>query len=394
MAVQDRLQTLLAQNVVTGIDFVYVHPNQTTLDVYFLRSPATLTVPLVGNLPATSVRIYSPSGGERLPEVPVNNVQWVVINGRDVMRATTASPGDFSRYRFHIEDKRIDPYFNDRFFSFKANCESDLDCAPAAHECPPEPLVDFPVDYTARDFWSFQRALLDFASQRYPTWQDRLEADVGVMLVEVMSALGDEFAYYQDRVGREAHLETASERRSLRRLARLVDYNIHDGLGASTWLDFEIAAGPRQNIPAGTVVVESGEVDPATGLPRAGARMQFEVGRGLSESYPPSLAKNYEVLGVRNEFLPHQWDEDDVCLPVGATEIYINGNHKIDLPFDDAPAGKAPGKWVLLQTKPIDPAIAARAWMVRLIAIEDATDPVFAQPITLLRWEPEHATPF
>ena len=390
MTVPDRLQELLepAQKKVTGIDFVYVHPNQTTLDVYFLRPPADLTAPLVNNVRTYMIRIYS----EGLPDVTVIDVDWVPVNNPHVMRVTTASPGDFSRYRLHIEDDRIDPYFNDLYFSFKANCESDLDCAPAAHECAIEPLVDFPVDYTARDFWSFRRALLDFASERYPSWQDRLEADVGVMLVELMSALGDEFAYYQDRIGREAYLETASQRRSLRRLARLVDYDIHDGLGASTWLDFEVNA--LADIPAGRVVVEPGEVDPATGLPRAGARMQFEVGRGLSESYPPATAKKYSVDPVRNEFLPHQWDEDDLCLPRGSTELYIQGAHEAHLTFDDLPDDKEPGKWVLLQTRPLNPAIAARAWMVRLINIIKKTDPVFGVPITRLRWEAEQATPF
>jgi hypothetical protein len=395
MVVKDRLESLLAQNVVTGIDFVYVQPNQTTLDVYFLRAPATLTVPLINDVSANAISIESPSGGERLPKVPVTNVQWVAIATRDVMRVTTAFPGDFSRYRFHIEDARIDPFFNDRFFSFKANCESDLDCAPREHECPPEALVDFPIDYTARDFWGFRRALLDFASERYPSWQDRLEADVGVMLAEVMSALGDEFAYSQDRIGREAYLESATQRRSLRRLARLVDYDLHDGLGASTWLDFKVAAG-GSNIPAGTAVVEPGKIDTATGLPEPGKRMQFEVGRGLAESFsiPPALPKNYVVHSLRNFFLPHQWDEDDLCLPRGSTDLYIKGHHKANLPFDDAPPDKDPGKWVLLQTKPLNAAIAARALMVRLIEIEDRFDPVFAQNITLIRWEPEQATPF
>ena len=47
--------------------------------------------------------------------------------------------------------------------------------------------MDFPVDYQARDFNSYRQALLEFASQRYPDWHDRLEADVGIMLAEVMS---------------------------------------------------------------------------------------------------------------------------------------------------------------------------------------------------------------
>src|SRR5262249_8460229 len=132
----------------------------------------------------------------------------------------------------------------------------DFDCEPPPHECPPEAPVDFPVDTTARDFWSFRTALLDFATQRYPDWKDRLEADVGVMMAEIWSHLGDEMAYYQDRVAREASFETASQRRPLRRQARLVAYVIHDGLGATGWLDVQVKPTSigAQNLPAGVVV--------------------------------------------------------------------------------------------------------------------------------------------
>jgi hypothetical protein len=385
MAAAERLVALLAQNQVTGIDFVYVSTNQTTLDVYFLRAPSGLAVPLVNDLPLSAVRIYSPSGGERLPVVPVKSLQWVIVNGRDVLRLQTATPGDFSIYRLHIEDARIDRFYNDVRFSFKANCPSDLDCEPLPHECPLEPPVDFLVDYTARDFWSFRRALLDFASQRYPTWQDRLEADVGNMLAEVMSALGDEFAYNQDRIGREAFFETATERRSLRRHASLVDYHIHDGLGATTWLDFQVNA-------AGAVTAGTPVTDPT-------GRVTYEVGRGLAESFAiaPAVPRSYAVDPARTVLLPHQWDKDDVCLPVGATELFVEGTHQADLPLDDVPPGKPPGRWVLLVTKPTNPAVKARAWMVRLIAVTDTTDPVLPplpHPITRLQWEEGQATPF
>src|SRR5215831_15563352 len=385
MAVPERLVALQAQNVVTGIDFVYVFSNQITLDVYFLRPPSTLAVPLVGNLAQNAIHIYSPSGGDSLPVVPVQSILWTVVNGRDVLRITTTQPGDFSRYRMRIDDARIDRYFNDVWFSFKANCPSDLDCALPAHECPPEPPVDFAVDYTARDFWSFRRALLDFASQRYPKWQDRLEADVGNMLAEVMSALGDEFAYNQDRIAREAYLETATQRRSLRRHASLVDYHIHDGLGAATWLDFAVnAAG---NIAAGTLVTD------------ALGKVQFETGRGFSESFaiPPTLPKSYPVDTARNVLLPHQWDEDDTCLAAGSTELFIEGAHAADLPLDDTPPGQPPGRWVVLVTKPTDPAVKARTVVVRLITVEDTFDlvlPPQPHPITRLVWQSDQATPF
>ena len=386
----DRLEQLLkpAQNLVTGIDFVYVSPNQTTLDVFFLRPPGTLSVPLT-NLPQSALRIYSPSGGERHAEVPVTGIAWVTAFGRDVLRITTAYPGDFSRYRLHIEDPRIDRFYNDVWFSFKANCPSEFDCKPPEHECPPDSVVDFPVDYTARDFWSFRRALLDFATQRYPAWQDRLEADVGVMFAEALSALGDEFAYYQDRVGREGYLETATQRRSLRRLANLVDYHVHDGLGASTWLDFAVNADGT--IAAGTPVSD------------VRGRVAFEVGHGIGETLAATPAA-YTVSPDVNSMAAYQWDVDDVCLPVGATELFVFGHHAAKLPLDDLPPGRSPGKWLLLRTDPANPAVRARAWMVRIIAREDLVDQVLADPnlsgsvpptdVTRLQWEPAQATPF
>lgn len=387
----DRLEQLVAQNRVTAVDFVYVWPAQTQLDVFFLRDPLTLLEPLNQAPKAIAtgqLRIVSPSGGDTLAAVPIAGIAWAVNDSRNVLRITTPIAGDFSRYRLVIADARIDPYpYADAHgrrrdeFSFKANCPSDLDCEPGPHECPPESPVDVPVDYRARDFWSFRRALLDFAAQRYPDWKDRLEADLGVMLAEVMSAAGDELAYVQDRVAREAHLETASERRSLRRLARLVDYEPDDGLGASAWLDVTVApAQQNQPMPAGAKIADRDR------------RITFEVGRGLRDA-----GTSFLVDVRRNELSPHLWDEDDLCLPIGSTSLYVNGHHAAVLGFDDPPTAPT-GKWVLLETRPATPGVTARAWMVRLVEVDDGgatlTDPVFNQPITRLGWEPAQATPF
>lgn len=409
MAAPERLAALLAQDQVTGIDFVYVYENQTTLDVFFLRDPVTLAVPLndsVNGLAQSVIRIYSPSGGEHLSAVPIKPpMVWAKVENRDVLRIETAMPGDFSLYRLNIDDPRIDHFYNDVLFSFKANCPSDLDCKPPPHECAVDPPVDFPVDYTARDFWSFRQALLDFASQRYPQWQDRLEADVGNMLVEVMSALGDEFAYNQDRIAREAYLETATERRSLRRHAALVDYHVHDGLGASTWLDFTIIPGKFGNIPAGAQVWEPGNWSKAEPVEKrlAGSRIVYEVGRRLTDQFaekpkPGELfdgrPKLFGVNSALNRLSPHIWNIEDVCLPVGSTMLYIDDHHQSDLLFDDFPNSGLPGKWVLLKTNPVDADVLARNWMVRLIEITDTKDLVFNRAITKLVWEEAQATPF
>jgi hypothetical protein len=386
MSAPDRIASLKAQDQVTGIDFINVDASQTILDIYFLRSVTTLASPLPGTVDPSDILIYSTTEG--LPAIEIlPPLNWLVVDGQDVLRVITNAPGDFTLYKLKIEDARIDPYYNDVSFSFKANCPSDLDCAPPEHECPPDEMVDFPVDYLARDFWSFRRALLDFASLRYPDWTDRLEADAGIMMAELMSAVGDEMAYYQDRVAREAYLETATQRRSVRRHARLVDYHLHDGLGAFVWLEITVGAGSH--------MIDAGETVYA--LSSGDARIDFEIGYGLNETV---ALKKYNVDAARNVLLPHLWDEDHTCLPVGTTSMYLEGHHAANLPFDDfaidANTGKhTAGKWVLLKTSPATPAQPVRKQMVRLTTITDTIDPVLAPgPITFIQWEQEHALQF
>ncbi|HMH23942.1 MAG TPA: hypothetical protein VK563_19285 [Puia sp.] len=387
MSAPDRIADLLAstQTRVTGIDFIYVYPNQQDLDVYFLRKVDTLDSPMPGTLSADDILIYS-TGGE-LPKIAVSpTLNWTTLNGQSVLQLHAMQAGDFALYKFKIEDARLDPYYNDISFSFKANCPSDLDCKPPAHECPPDDLPDFPIDYLARDFWSYRAALLDFASLRYPGWADRLEADAGVMMAELMSAVGDEMSYYQDRVSREAYLETATQRRSIRRHARLVDYDMHDGLGATTWLDFTVKAGNagviNPAVPAGSDVAAIGD---------NGVQTDFAAGRGLAGAIK---GIGYGVDVDRNEFAPHIWDKEQVCLLVGTTSFYLEKHVAADLPFDDSVPGKPDGKWVLLQTRPTDPAQEPRAQLVRLVEVTDGTDPVLGVDITFIRWEDDQALQF
>ncbi len=415
MAAIDRIENLHQRDDIVGLDFVYVSEDQKTLLVFFHPSATKTPQQVLGAIQAAFIRIYSPSGGEWLPEVPLDPAfppAWVTSFGRRVLRVITIEPGDFSRYRFRLNHPLIDPYFQEVGFSFKANCPSDLDCAPRPHECPDDDLVDYPVNYQARDFWSIRQALLDFASERHPDWKDRLEADLGMMLAEVMSAMGDEFAYYQDRISREGYFETATQRRSLRRHARMVDYYLHDGKGGSTWLDFAVdASAPVHIISAGTPVW----VPPPSILsaePPAHRRGRspsvFEVGHGIVQGHsgltPPLgvLASqtniypspNFNLRNGANEMSAYQWDENDTCLLVDSTFLHVVGHHAADLPLEDFTNPDVPGKWVVLKTNPLDASVPARTWLVRLIHVTNEVDPLTATNITRLEWEASQATKF
>ncbi len=413
MAGEDRLTILLKQSAVTGIDFVQVvdPEDQTVLRVFFLINPDKLNEPIINtadlpvDVPTDSVTIRSVSGGERLAEAQVVRTTYkqVSLNGkkRTVLEIETAEPGDFSIYRLTIVDepkRRIDRFFNGVEFSFKQGCPSVLDCRQGDAECPPEELVDFPVDYLARDFVSIRNALLDFASHRYPQWTEKIEADAGVMLAEIMAALGDELSYIQDRYAREAYLETATQRRSLRHHTQLVDYQIHEGLAAGAFLDLTVKSDAGG---AGGAFVSAGSRvwAPGQGAPP----IPFELGNGLADTTADEGApRQFWVNAAWNEMPVHLPDESQPCLPVGSTELFLRGAFPTiqQIPPGEDPTKFWKGKWLLLKTDPQDPSIPARRHLIRVIEVEQTTDPLSLDagnhpiPITRIKWEAEQALPF
>ena len=54
------------------------------------------------------------------------------------------------------------------------------------------------IDYLARDYDSFRRALLDLIPAKLPEWTDRSEANFGVVLIELFAYLADILSYYAD----------------------------------------------------------------------------------------------------------------------------------------------------------------------------------------------------
>src|SRR5262245_14556390 len=98
----DRIETLRQRDDIVGIDFVFVSEDQQILLVFFHPSATLDAEQILGPIQASQIRIFSPSGGERLPEVPLDPASpptWVTSFGRRVLRVITSTPGDFSRYR-------------------------------------------------------------------------------------------------------------------------------------------------------------------------------------------------------------------------------------------------------------------------------------------------------
>jgi hypothetical protein len=322
--IKDRREQLIRSTVLNGIDFVEIaSPDQTLLKVHFLN-----TVPLQGNITGATI-----TGGETVASVPVAKINdgtdWSTVGGLPVLSLHAAMAGDFSNYTLTLAGTLLDPFFADATFSFKAQCPSTLDCETPPAACPPPDGTPPPIDYLAKDFLSFRKALLDFSALRYPDWVERSEADFGVMFAEALSSLADDLSYTQDRVHAEASLDTATQRRSIVRHARLVDYEPRPATAARVLLRFDVQSGP---IPAGLLV---------SALGPDGQVIDFETGAGLNDtsSFPVAAKWNSGIL-------PYFWDSSQSCLEAGSTELWVAGNQ----------FGFTPGQQLLIDTAAATPA--------------------------------------
>ncbi|MDP5181581.1 putative baseplate assembly protein [Blastococcus sp. BMG 814] len=230
-----------------------------------------------------------------------------------VVRTTTS--GDFSRYVLRLLGPTgagvpddVDVPLAEAPFSFKVDCSTGSDCRQEA-ACPPIDTAAPVLDYLARDYDALRTRLLDRLSLLLPGWDDRNPADVGVMLVELFAAVGDRLAYWQDAVAVEAYLATAQQRSSVRRHARMLDYAVHEGCAARTWVALTSAAA--FTLRAGAPVAD-------LPLPGAAPGEAAEAGAVVFET-----CTDLAVRPARNAVPLHAWGDPDHCLPRGATSAFL-----------------------------------------------------------------------
>jgi len=353
MEPKDRRAALLASTSFNGIDFVEIaSAAQTSLVVHFLNG-----VPL--GTPSAQPTI---TGGETIPAVPVLPVSagdWGYDEGHLLLRIRVAAPGDFSTYTLTIKHPVLDAFFDHTAFSCKALCRSDLDCETLPPVCSPVTAEEPPINYLAKDFLSFRQALLDFSALRYPQWQERSEADFGMMFLEALSATADDFSYTQDRIAAEASLTTATQRRSVARHARLVDYEPRPNVSATVMLQFDVAVGISE-IKHGIAVSAQGP---------DGTPIPFETGSGLASQpvdpltgAPREPSSGASALWNSGRIVPYWFDDSERCLKAGATQMYVLGH------------GYAfqPGQQLLIETAAETTADQPLCQIVQLLAAGDA----------------------
>jgi hypothetical protein len=117
-------------------------------------------------------------------------------------------------------------------------------------------LLPASTDYTSRDFDALRARLYALVESVFPEWTDHEVAGFGNLLVEMFAFVGDVLGYYVDQQGRESRLATATQRKNVIALARMLGYRMSGATAATALIDLALPSPPRLPIviPQGSVV--------------------------------------------------------------------------------------------------------------------------------------------
>jgi hypothetical protein len=387
-----------------GLDYLEVDRDDLHLRLYFLGRPP-------GWLSPRHLRV---EGGQRVTGIRVVAVRIERSEHPeldDYAVVTLDKAGDLDPYTLRIvaldaegrptgaPPEGIDPHHAALGFRFRTDCATGLDCRPQ-DTCPPSQAAEPEIDYQAKDYASFRRLLLDRLALLLPEWRERRVPDLGVTLVELLAYLGDHLSYYQDAVATEAYLETARQRVSVRRHARLVDYRLHEGCNARAWVCVE-TDGDLDLDPAGVAFLTRPAALTRWETAMLAAEDLLEVPHGQYEVFQPLVAQPEQPLRLRaahNRIGFHTWGDGECCLPAGSRSATL---------LDPAPAS-GDGRSLQLQVGDVlvleevlgprtgNPSDAdpTRRHPVRLTRIEPAVDPLDGRLLVEVAWAGQDALPF
>jgi hypothetical protein len=408
---KNRRDAVIASTL-NGIDFIEVQDDpvlpdaqrQRTLLLHFVK-------PVNGVIGINNIVIH---GGERIRNILVDAV--IVGTEANILQIDVNKAGDFSVYTLCLvlsaSDPTvpvgIDPQTASVDFSFKVECPSDFDCAPS-RVCPPEIKAKPPINYLAKDYASFRRLMLDRMALTAPGWKSRNAADLGNTLVETLAYVGDHLSYQQDAVQTEGYFDLARHRVSVKRHARLVDYFMHDGCNARTWVQVQVNADDvllshefmlsgKSMVTQFLTAVEKTEtvIAPHSDAHQKALKQKtvvFEPIKLFEEKENETDAdveKINHLFSAHNEMSFYTWSDTLCCLPKGSTRATLAGHYPNLEPRD-----------VLVFEEVMGPLTGAKEdaninhrHAVKIETVELITDPVEGQNITNISWYEEDTLPF
>ncbi len=279
----------------------------------------------------------------------------------------------------------LDPFFSK--ITFTLDQESEFDPQPL-----PSPKIETgkapEIDYLTKDYQSFRNLMLDRMSALAPKWTERNPGDMTIAITEILAYAADHLSYFQDAVSTEAYLGTARHRVSVARHARLIDYFMHEGCNARTWVHFHVE-GDTQLAPRTplTTVLDS---EPTCISPDRDPAELLQAGGIFFETMHPA-----QLLSKHNQFRFYTWGGYISVLEQGATQTTLQGSfpdlHPGDILIFEEQKGEETGL--------VEDANPNHRHAVRLTKVEISSDPLGGlegnpMEITKIQWMEEDALPF
>lgn len=117
-------------------------------------------------------------------------------------------------------------------------------------------LIPGSLEYTDKDFDALRLRLQNLVRSVFPAWTDYNVSNFGNILLEMFAFVGDVTCFYQDNQSAESRISTATQRKNLIALAKLLGFSAATATAATATETFTLGAVPAGNVilPAGTKV--------------------------------------------------------------------------------------------------------------------------------------------
>ncbi len=201
----------------------------------------------------------------------------------------------------------------DDFTANSCGCCAGVDVAtPTRIDNPPGQSS---INYRAGVHASFKESLLArLSSADLPALAGlggRDDADFTIALCDALASTLDVLTFYQERIANENFLRTATERRSILELSRLIGYELAPGVAASTYLAFTL-----QEVPGNPALA----AEPVN-IP-VGSKVQSVPGPGQQ----PQTFETVEVVEARSEWNALPVQRSVAWQPrLGDTSLWVTG---------------------------------------------------------------------
>ncbi len=279
------------------------------------------------------------------------------------------------------------------------------------------PVLPESVDYTDKDFDALRARLVALIQSAFPEWSDFTVASFGTLLLELYAFVGDVLGYYLDGQARESRLSTATQRKNVIALARMLGYRLHGATAATAQITLTLTRPPAATatIPAGSVVRTQEVTAPirfqllADVVIPAGANPPTATG---SAEHSATQTQVFDTSGLANldvvlDYTPYldgsaqvtagngTYAEVDSLLGAGPNDlqfmVLVDQNDRATLRFGNGTSG-APPSGTLNVTYKTGGGASGNVDAGRLVIVDGAFTDAFGRPVQVTATNPAPAT--